>query len=281
MPFRYLGHALTIPVSVCGIETRFVFDTGIGVNLVSESLAARVGCLPDGSTFTGRRMSGQSVTLPLGSLGELRIGASEMRDVPAGIFDLQAAAGLGEVEGFVSLGCFLTTPVTVDYAAGQLVVEDAESLARRVAAGTPVAVQVHRDGPSTDLTLDLELPGGKRVKVEIDTGSDSLILDERFAADAGVDLRDPGIRTLTAADETGHEFTRYFTGLRGEVAVSGAPAVSVSNPAVMFQRIIYDGLVGDAFLRNFTTTYDLAHSRVIFALPEIPRPEAGPGYASS
>jgi hypothetical protein len=37
----------------------------------------------------------------------------------------------------------------------------------------------------------------------------------------------------------------------------------------MFQRIIYDGLVGDQFLRNFTTTYDVANSRVIFARPAI------------
>lgn len=35
----------------------------------------------------------------------------------------------------------------------------------------------------------------------------------------------------------------------------------------MFQQIIFDGLVGHRFLRNFTTTYDLANSRMIFALP--------------
>jgi Aspartyl protease len=158
VPLAYLGHVLTIPVSVCGVETRFVFDTGIGVSLISAGLAARVGCLRDGSTFTGQRMSGQSVTLPLGSLGELRIGASALREVPVGIFDMQAMAGLGDVGGFVSLGCFRTTPVTVDYAAGQLILEDEESLARRVAGGTPVAAGVHHDGPSTDLTLDLDLP---------------------------------------------------------------------------------------------------------------------------
>jgi predicted aspartyl protease len=265
VPFAYRDHLLTIPVSVCGVETRFVFDTGIGVNLVSESLAARVGCFPDGSAFTGQRMSGQSLTLPLGSLGELQVGASTMREVPVGLFDLSAMAGLGDVEGFVSLTCFRTTPVTIDYAAGQVVVEDERSLARRVAGGEAVAVRVRCDGPSTDLTLDLELPGGKRVSVEIDTGSDSLILDERLAADAGVNLENQDVRVVTAADETGHEFVRYFTTLSGEVRVSGAPSVSVTSPAVMFQRIICDGLVGDAFLRNFTATCDLANSRVIFA----------------
>jgi hypothetical protein len=86
--------------SVVGaIETTFIFDTGIGLNLISADLAARVGCYPDGSTFTGRRMSGQAVTVPLGSLTSLEIGENRMRDVPVGIFDMHAMAGIGEVEG--------------------------------------------------------------------------------------------------------------------------------------------------------------------------------------
>lgn len=117
VPFEYTAHLLKIPVRVCGIEAKFIFATGIGVNLISESLAARVGCHPDGSTFTARRMSGQAVTTPLGSLSSLEIGASRMRNVPVGIFDLHAMSGLGDVEGFISLSCFRTTSVTVDYSA--------------------------------------------------------------------------------------------------------------------------------------------------------------------
>jgi hypothetical protein len=36
----------------------------------------------------------------------------------------------------------------------------------------------------------------------------------------------------------------------------------------MVQKIIYDGLVGDAFLRNFIVTYDLQNARMIFARPK-------------
>lgn len=265
VPFSYIAHVLALPVTVCGSQTRFIFDTGIGVPLISEDLAARVGCQPDGSTFTGRRMSGQPVTVPLGSASSLQIGASRMADVPVGIFDMHAMAGLGDVEGFLSLSCFRTTPVTVDYPAGLVILEDEESLERRVAAGTPVAVHVGQDGCSTDLMLDLELPGGRQVSVEVDTGSDALILSEELAGDAGIDLRGPGVRIAEARDETGSEVVRYFTELAGQVRVSGAPSVGVTNPPVMFQKIIYDGLVGDRFLRNFTTTYDLARSRMIFA----------------
>jgi hypothetical protein len=35
----------------------------------------------------------------------------------------------------------------------------------------------------------------------------------------------------------------------------------------MFQKIIYDGLIGDAFLRNFVVTFDVAAARMIFAIP--------------
>ncbi len=65
----------------------------------------------------------------------------------------------------------------------------------------------------------------------------------------------------------GNEFVRYFTELPGDVKVSGAPSIRMTSPQVMFQQIIYDGLVGDQFLRNFTTTYDLARSRMIFGIP--------------
>jgi hypothetical protein len=52
VPFQYLAHLLTVPVGVGDTETRFVFDTGIGVNLVSDSLARAVGWTPSGSVFT-------------------------------------------------------------------------------------------------------------------------------------------------------------------------------------------------------------------------------------
>ena len=51
------------------------------------------------------------------------------------------------------------------------------------------------------------------------------------------------------------------------ISLAGAPAIRQSDPEVMFQKIIFDGLVGDAFLRNFIVTYDLPAARMIFALP--------------
>lgn len=101
----------------------------------------------------------------------------------------------------------------------------------------------------------------------MDTGSDTLALNETLASAVGIDLHDNGVRTFEGKDETGHEFVRYFTTLTGEISVTSAPLIRAAAPQVMFQKIIYDGLVGDKFLRNFTTTYDLANSQMIFATP--------------
>jgi predicted aspartyl protease len=263
--FDYLKHLLTLPVRAAGIQTRFILDTGIGLNLISEALAARIGCQPDGSAFTGQRMSGQPVTIPLGTLSSLDIGEHVSGDVRVGIFDMHAMAGLEQVEGFLSLTRFRSLPMTIDYSAGLVILEDQASLSRRARRGTSVPVQVDDDSCSTRLLLPLELPSGRVITVEVDTGSEGVILDESLAADVGVDLHDQSIRVREGTDETGHHYARYFATASGDISVVGAPHCRVTAPGVMFQKIIYDGLVGDGFLRGFTTTYDVANERMIFS----------------
>jgi hypothetical protein len=213
-------------------------------------------------------MSGQEVTIPLGSLNSLNVGDCHGHNLTAGIFDLTQMAGLDGVDGFLSLDYFRTTPVTVDYSAAVIVIEDPLSLARRAAAGVSVGVHVEQEKCSTSLFIPVEVPGRGSMTVEVDSGSNTLILDEAIAEDLGIDLQDESVRKITGPDETGHEFARYFTTLHGEVSLTEAPAIRQANPEVMFQKIIYDGLIGDAFLRNFVVTYDVAAARMIFAVPE-------------
>lgn len=158
----------------------------------------------------------------------------------------------------------------MDYARGSVVVESSSSLERRARDGATVRVRPERDGPAVDAFMRVDLPGGKTIEAEIDMGSDSLILDEGLADAVGVDLHRDGVRRVQGEDETGHAYTRSFTRLEGSIRATGAPTVAQADPEVMFQRIVYEGLVGDAFLRRFTVTYDLPQERVIF----------GPGHAT-
>lgn len=259
VPFEYLEHLPTVPVTIAGQERRFVLDTGIGLTILSSALAASIGCNHDGSTYTGRRMSGQEVDVPLASLGELEFGGHVRRDLTVGIFDM------GDIDGFFSIGFFDTVPVTFDYRDGAIVVEDAGSFEHRLADGVATAVRAKRDGPTLDVFLDLTIPGGRSISVLVDTGSDSLILDEELASEVGVTLDDPSVRAVEGEDETGHAYTRYFTKVSGAISVTGAPSVRQEDPETMFQRIIYDGLVGGSFLKNFVVTYDVRHERMVFS----------------
>ncbi|HWD78282.1 MAG TPA: hypothetical protein VG497_05365, partial [Kribbella sp.] len=103
------------------------------------------------------------------------------------------------------------------------------------------------------------------VTVEVDTGSDSLILDTRFAADCGVDLDGPGVTTRTGTDETGYAWTRHWVTISGSVHLAAAPDTAQVAPRVQFQEIIHDGLVGAGYLERFRMTFDVTGSRLVLA----------------
>ncbi len=171
VPFEYVaGHFLVVRVRVAdSIDTRFVLDTGIGVNLISDKLCEQLACQRRGS-HTGKRMSGQDVSIPLATLGSIALGDHRATDVQVGTFDFEA-------RGF------------------------------------------------------------------------------------GID---PSI-WRSQEDETGYAYTRFFAKEPIAVrALTAPPAVSVPVKT-MFQKIIYDGLLGDAYLKHFVVTFDLARARIVFA----------------
>lgn len=262
--FEYLHHLVTVPVRVAGAEARFVLDTGIGLTLVTDAFARRIGCVPGAATFSGRRMSGQLVTVPLADGPEIALGAFAHREDTVGVLDLRGfPPALTGIDGFLSLAFFEAAPFTVDYGGALVVVESAASLEARARAGAAVPLRLERDGPSLCAFVALDVPGAGTLEVEVDMGSDTLILDERLAPRVGIRLDDAEVHRVEGRDETGNAYTRAFTRLHGTIRLTGASHVAQTDPAVMLQRIVYDGLVGDAFLRRFVVTYDLPASRLL------------------
>lgn len=249
---------MVVRARINGEEAPFIFDSGIGVTLLGTVFAERVGVEPSRGEFSGRRMSGQEVSLALGEASSIELGPFLRENVTVGIFDLGGVPPeLAELAGFLSLGVFGDS-VTVDYARSELSAERVE--------GVEVPLELHADGPSLDAYMTLELPSGRRVLVEVDMGSDVLILDERFADDVGVDLADDALLRREGMDETGYRYVRTFAAVAGVVQPAGAPELGQRDPQVIFQSIIHDGLVGQDFLSRFAAvTWDLAGARLIFA----------------
>lgn len=269
------GHLIKVPVRVNDThESFFILDTGIGLNLLSRTLAQKFNLGISGS-YKGQRMSGQELEVPLSRLEGLSLMGRRQAMVPVGLWDM---AGLlpptdefKDVEGFLSLGYFRDLPFTLDYAKNLLILEDEASLAARLRAGQSVAVRLDGEKePALTLSLALSLPDATPVRALLDTGSDCLILELDYMERLRLAADDPTVTLKQGQDETGHSFTRYFTTLPGAVRLLDAPDFALKSPRVMFQKIIHQGLLGQAFLRSYTVTFDLARSRLIFAKP--------PGY---
>ena len=263
------GHLFSIPVQIGEHRTHFIVDTGIGITLISSKLSQKLGCPNTGVVFQGQRMSGQTVSVPLSWLPNLTVGSCQQKFVTCGVFDfngfLPATPAFANIEGFLSLRFFQHVPFTVDYPRRQVVIETASSLQERLAHGTPVALEIDDDqGVALTVFALLQLPGAATARVEVDTGSDSLILHKRFMTALGLSPDQKEVRTVQGKDETDHSFVRHFARMAGNIGFNG-----VERPAgrVMFQEIIHEGLIGDDFLKHYTVTYDLAHSRMILARP--------------
>jgi hypothetical protein len=266
--FDYVGQSwMRFPARVAGEPTHLILDTGGGVSLLSKQLCAKIGCTPDG-TFTGKRMSGQAITVPMARVKSISIAGHEVKNARVAVLDTTSLLHpeLG-VDGFVGLDLFRDQPFTIDYATQRLVLENDVSLDGRRGRGEVVVVRVDNDGPSTVVFLPLQIgPDAPALQMEVDSGSRDLILHERLMTDLGVDRDGPGVKRVEGRDETAHEYVRFFTKMPRSARVLGTKQVGVAAGAtVMFQHIIYDGLVGHAFLSGYTTTYDLARSQMIFA----------------
>lgn len=265
IPFSYADeNFIVVPVKINdSIDAKFVLDTGIGVNLISKSLCDRLKCEIK-SHHTGRRMSGQEITIPISSVKALSFGAVRKAEVSVGVFDMEQLMPGAGVDGFLSLGFFKDVGFTVDYKRNVVTLESPSALAALRLAGSAVPIRVDVDGPGTSIHMPLVLPGGKQIMAEVDTGSQALILDEKFMSELRIGPKDQNVKSRQGKDETGHVFNRYFTQLKGDVHIPGRKDMKVSSISVMFQKIIYEGLVGQFFLREFLVTYNLKNSEMIF-----------------
>lgn len=258
--FDRVQHLVRVPVSVGGVRYPFLVDTGIGVTVVSSAIAARPDVRPTGESFAAERMSGQSVGVDLVRLPILDLGGYAVDGHLAGVADLGPSDGPNGFAGLLGPSFFEHHVVTTDARAMTLTIRPAEQFDE---PGTEIPLDVRRNGPSVDPFVTLVLPSGREVVVEVDTGSNTLILDTRFMAECGVSPDDPGVETKTGVDETGYRWTRRWATVAGSVHLAAAPQTVQAAPRVQFQDIIHDGLVGTDYLERYRLHFDITGARMI------------------
>jgi hypothetical protein len=261
VPFDRISHLVRVPVRLGGDELHFLVDTGIGVTVINERLSERSDVQPLIERFAGRRMSGQQIEAPLVRLPSLAVGDYAVDGHVAASVDL----GDG-FDGILGPSYFGDRMVTTDSLADTFTVHAKGA----VVDGLEVPLVIHRDGPSADPFVELVLPSGRTVLVEVDTGSDALILDTRFMAECGLEVGGPGVSAREGVDETGHSYVRYDATLPGAVHLKAALETAQPGATVIFQEIIHDGLVGAEYLYRYRFSFDLAGERMVLSPLESP-----------
>lgn len=201
-------------------------DLGAGVDIVSERLAHLVSI--DGK-YTTLRLTGQRLDLPMGKVVTLSLGDARIGDKSVGIWNgLYTARG---VDALNSAEAFRDTATTFDWAAKQIVIEDAVSFPerRRTATYVPLLLQ---DDLNTSLAIfaRFDIGRGRSALCLIDTGRKDIVFDDVFQKD--------GISSLT---------------------MQGAPQTAMRNPPVKYDNLIYDCMVGNDFWQGRGFTLDVVN----------------------
>lgn len=262
--FSYVGgHLMVVPVVINNnIKSRFILDTGIGMNLISMKLCQQIGCEIKGSHL-GKRMSGQDLKVNFSHLASLKFSNIQEKNASAGIWDLEKllprTPEFSNIEGFLSLNFFEKTAFTIDYENKKVIVEDSFSLQKRLDSGIAVPIRRDQDHEALSIFIPIKILNHSLIWVKLDTGSSSLILNSKFMN--LLKIHDGKI--VDGTDETGNSFSRIFSEIPGSISLSGKPELRQDKPKVIFQNIIHDGLIGDSYLKSFVVTFDLPNLRLI------------------
>lgn len=260
LPFTISADGLLLVASTLGdsISARVILDTGAGLDILAPSLIRRVRGTPNG-TFTGIRMTGDRVTVPLFNVPAVSFGPLVRRDVVVGAWDVLDSL---HVDGILSLLGLRTEPLTIDFANQQVIFETPQSLAGRQERGASVPLVLDDlRGKSLDVFAEFLL-GPTTGECELDTGSQGTTLSTRYLAPLAIDTTAHTVDRRTRRTITGAAERRYVATVP-QLALAKAPNVVTVSPRVTFSDIIYDCVVGTSFWAGRTITIDILHRRLI------------------
>lgn len=236
----YVGRLLTVDAMVGGDTVRMIFDTGGGETVVSPAIAKRLGCTPSGRSV-GYRMNGDRIEIASCPAVTLTIGGVPFAHDRIGVWDVQALlpAGVPPVDGVLSLKTLAQVPFTLRLAERRLTLETGGSFRRQVAGMRRLHSRLATGSDGDELTVFVRGVVADPAWFLIDTGNLDVV-------QAGPHL---GRRTASSAGDT----------WEAELVLEGLPGVRTTFRT---RDIIYDGVLSEEFLRQWTLAFDLSANEV-------------------
>jgi hypothetical protein len=236
----YLGRLVTVEAQAGGRPLKLIFDTGGGETLIAPQVAAALGCTPSGRGI-GYRASAEQIEFRYCPDVTLTIAGKEFPHERIAVWDVRSVLpdDVPPVDGVLSLATFRSQPFTMQLADRRLMLETAASLTERVLAMSPLRTRIATGPDGGELTVFVLATAPARGWFLIDSGNlDVVRLGPHYPAAGEADADGVWESRLTL-EGAGPVRARFRTA-----------------------QIIYDGLLSEEFLRQWTLTFDLAGNQV-------------------
>ena len=104
------GHII-FKAKINGIEGKFIFDTGAGINAIFKKFSQKIKNEKTNNFFVGHRATGEELNVDLYNAKSFEINNKNFQNQKYAIVDLV----YGDIDGIISLQPFREIPVSIDY----------------------------------------------------------------------------------------------------------------------------------------------------------------------
>lgn len=239
LPLEPYRNRLAARIEVAGKPRLFQFDTAGGITLISPALAKEIGCTPWGN-LTGFHMTGTKLSFPRCDAVRMAWKGTPLALPVVGVEDVGSPES--PTDGLLSLDAFAGRTISIDFAAGDFVIETPQSAAERIRGATELPARIARELGGRALSMFVDVPTAHGpLPMELDSGNGGTILVSRN------NLALLGLDAKTDAPQT------------GKFAI--APGIEAQG-LIFGPDLVIDGNLGMPFLRDWVVTLDLAQGRV-------------------
>ncbi|MFD2100279.1 retropepsin-like aspartic protease [Flagellimonas iocasae] len=236
------GHII-IQAKVNGIDGTFIFDTGAGINLITQKFGDKVGSLEETHHFyTGHRATGEALQANLWNYDSLQIGDFIEANGQTAVLNFDFP-----IDGLISLTPFKNQPFTIDFENKLLTIESPQSLDQiRSEADfeTPLAITNDRN-ISLDIFAHVFLNDTLELLVGLDSGAGFGVyrFSSRYMETLGVNSTQikNEFRPSPFNPDEGNMY--YFTKLDKLSSLDKKSGVENFN-ATFIDGLIYEGITG-------------------------------------
>ncbi|WP_081891333.1 retropepsin-like aspartic protease [Gillisia sp. Hel_I_29] len=254
------GHII-IPVEINGVEGKFIFDTGAGINIIFKNFADKIENLQQTDNFyTGHRATGEELQVDLYNLESLSLGSFNVKNVITGIYDIDF-----EYDGLISLTLFRKTPISIDFRNKVITIESESSM-----------LDLIKD---KDFEMPIQITNDRNIDVSISTNiklNNKLNLNVGLDSGAGFDVYRFNSRYLTAfkIDSTlikkVYKKSYFKEGEGNNFFITKIPDLIDDNnnasvkdfDAIFIEGLIYEGIMGINWIGE-KLTIDISNHRIL------------------